>query len=190
MICNKDCFHCTYDDCIYDGMDADDYKEAAERDRALKDSEKSSRQRKIAAKQKAYREANRDENRQLGYLLQKCRKSEVRHGGLHERTAPAERDECGLHFTGRSCIGMIWILVIVLFAATVLSLLYAFGMKDRADEMEEEINEDWRRFANVARSAVKLIEEISEENTALLRKVQSLQAALDKLAAEAREDAK
>lgn len=85
---------------------------------------------------------------------------------------------------------MIWILVIVLFAATVLSLLYAFGMKDRADEMEEEINEDWRRFANVARSAVKLIEEISEENTALLRKVQSLQAALDKLAAEAREDAK
>ena len=85
---------------------------------------------------------------------------------------------------------MIWILVIVLFAATVLSLLYAFGMKDRADEMEEEINEDRRRFANVARSAVKLIEEISEENTALLRKVQSLQAALDKLAAEAREDAK
>jgi DNA-binding transcriptional regulator YiaG len=90
MICNKDCFHCTFADCVYDGMDLDDYREAAERDRSLKDSEKSSRQRKIAAKQKAYyeanrdeiaakqkayREANRDENRLLGSVLQKCRKA-------------------------------------------------------------------------------------------------------------------
>ena len=85
---------------------------------------------------------------------------------------------------------MTWILFIFLFSATVFAFLYAFGMKDRADEMEEEINEDRRRFADVARSAVKLIKEITEENTALLRKVQQLQAALDKLAAEAREDAK
>ena len=85
---------------------------------------------------------------------------------------------------------MTWVIDAVLFVATVSALFYAIEMKNRADEMEDEINEDRQRFAGVARSAVKLIEEITEENTALLRKVQQLQAALDKLAAEAREDAK
>ena len=117
MICNKDCFHCTFSDCIYDGMDLDDYREAAERDLALKDSEKSHKQKKIAAKkkayreanrdeiaakQKAYREANRDENRQLGYLLQKCRKAVgLPQWAVAERLGVSRQQVC--HFeTGRA----------------------------------------------------------------------------------------
>lgn len=36
MICNKDCEHCPYPDCINDEMDWDDYEESAERDKLLK----------------------------------------------------------------------------------------------------------------------------------------------------------
>ena len=55
-ICNKDCFHCPYPDCINDCMDHDDYVEAAERDRELRSTPE---KRKVAAQQRAYREANR-----------------------------------------------------------------------------------------------------------------------------------
>ena len=57
-ICDHDCFHCKFDDCICDDMTQDDYAEARERDFALT---RTAEQKKIAAKQKAYREANRDE---------------------------------------------------------------------------------------------------------------------------------
>lgn len=56
-ICNKDCFHCPYPDCINDDMDHEDYVEAAERDRELRSTPE---KRKLAAQQKAYREANRE----------------------------------------------------------------------------------------------------------------------------------
>ena len=56
-ICNKDCFNCPYEDCINDEMDYEDYKEAAVRDRELF---MTPEKRKIAAGQKAYREANRE----------------------------------------------------------------------------------------------------------------------------------
>ena len=58
-ICNKDCFNCQYPDCVLDELDAEDYRESSQRDRALK--ERTDKQRKAAAQQKAYREANRDE---------------------------------------------------------------------------------------------------------------------------------
>jgi len=35
-ICDKDCFHCPFPDCINDAMDADDYAEARGRDKLLK----------------------------------------------------------------------------------------------------------------------------------------------------------
>ena len=57
--CNKDCFHCPFPDCINDDLDHEDYKELAriEREEIFTKTEK---QRKVAAAQKAYREANRE----------------------------------------------------------------------------------------------------------------------------------
>ena len=57
--CNKDCFHCPFPDCINDDLDHEDYKELAriEREEIFAKTEK---QRKVAAAQKAYYEANRE----------------------------------------------------------------------------------------------------------------------------------
>lgn len=56
-VCDKDCFNCTYADCVNDEMDHEDYREAADRDRELFITP---RKRKRAAYQKAYNKANRD----------------------------------------------------------------------------------------------------------------------------------
>ena len=56
-MCNKDCFHCPFDDCINDKMDASDYAEADDRDRKLNGTEK---QRKHAAAMRSYYEKNRE----------------------------------------------------------------------------------------------------------------------------------
>ena len=61
MTCNKDCFNCPYPDCIVDDMSYEEYRESAERDRELKTSQKSRKEKKTAAKQKAYYEAHREE---------------------------------------------------------------------------------------------------------------------------------
>ena len=56
--CNRDCFHCPFPDCIVDEMDAAERKAHREIDKDLfTDPEK----KRIAAKAKAYREANREE---------------------------------------------------------------------------------------------------------------------------------
>ena len=73
-ICDRDCFHCKYDDCILEELEAVDYDEQRRIEREIvfpQDRKKkivAAKQRayyeanrdKIAAKQRAYREANRD----------------------------------------------------------------------------------------------------------------------------------
>ena len=58
-VCNKDCLHCTQADCINDTMDYADYQasDRLEREIILP---RTAKQRRLAAQQKAYREANRD----------------------------------------------------------------------------------------------------------------------------------
>lgn len=56
-ICNKDCFNCTYADCVNDEMDHEDYREAADRDRELLITPK---KRKRAAYFKVYYKKNRE----------------------------------------------------------------------------------------------------------------------------------
>lgn len=57
-VCNRDCFNCPYPDCVLDEpMSAEEYAEAREREELLKDP----KARKLAAKQRAYYEANREE---------------------------------------------------------------------------------------------------------------------------------
>ena len=58
-VCDKDCLHCTQADCINDTMDYADYQasDRLEREIILP---RTAKQRRLAARQKAYREANRD----------------------------------------------------------------------------------------------------------------------------------
>lgn len=58
-VCNKDCFHCPYSDCILDALDAKDYAELEKIEREIL-FPRSLKQKRLAAYQKAYREANRE----------------------------------------------------------------------------------------------------------------------------------
>jgi len=74
MICDKDCLHCKYPDCINDTLDCADYQELdwlekeiilpkteAQRQKAAQNKAyRDANREKIAARQKAYREANRE----------------------------------------------------------------------------------------------------------------------------------
>ena len=57
-VCNKDCFNCPFPDCVLDELDAEDYRKAKEVDDLLHPQTK--HQKKLAAQQRAYYEANRD----------------------------------------------------------------------------------------------------------------------------------
>ena len=59
MKCNRDCFNCVFEDCIEDELTLEDYKQEAELDKEIL-FPKTAKQKKIAAGQKAYREANRE----------------------------------------------------------------------------------------------------------------------------------
>ena len=56
-VCNRDCFNCPFPDCMLETLEAEDYRMQREAAELLKTPD----QKKIAAKQRAYREANRDE---------------------------------------------------------------------------------------------------------------------------------
>lgn len=57
-VCDRDCLNCVYPDCILDeGPNAAEYREMAQIE---KDLFRTDEQKKVAASQKAYREANRE----------------------------------------------------------------------------------------------------------------------------------
>ena len=56
-ICNEDCFHCPYPDCIRDGMSMREYRESARRDRKLLSDE--CKEKRAAYRREWYR-ANRE----------------------------------------------------------------------------------------------------------------------------------
>ena len=55
--CNKDCEHCPFPDCTWDGLDYEDYRELEALD---KDLTRTPEQKKIAARKRAYYKANRE----------------------------------------------------------------------------------------------------------------------------------
>lgn len=59
MKCNRDCFNCPFDDCIEDELELEDYRAEAEMERELL-FPKTAAQKKVAAQQKAWYEANRE----------------------------------------------------------------------------------------------------------------------------------
>lgn len=58
-VCNEDCFHCPYPDCIRDDLTAATYAELATIDRTIINPP-TLKQRKVAAQQRAYYEANKE----------------------------------------------------------------------------------------------------------------------------------
>ena len=56
----ENCLTCKYPDCLYDGSTPQDFREAHRRDVAARIADKDRRGRKLAAQQRAYREANRE----------------------------------------------------------------------------------------------------------------------------------
>lgn len=59
-VCNRDCFNCVFDDCILEELEAEDYAEQRRIEREIV-KPKSAKEKKIAAYQRAYYEANKDE---------------------------------------------------------------------------------------------------------------------------------
>ena len=58
-VCDRKCFACQFDDCICDDMDYQDYQMSDALEKEIIHP-KTAQQRKVAARQKAYREANKD----------------------------------------------------------------------------------------------------------------------------------
>ena len=86
-VCSKDCFHCPYPDCMLDTVDYDDILEQRRRDRILTQTPEKAKiaacqkayraanREEIAARNKAYREANREKNRKTGLMIRSARKA-------------------------------------------------------------------------------------------------------------------
>lgn len=58
-VCNKDCFHCPYPDCINDGMNTADYRESREIERNVLFTP-TRKQQQLAQYRREYREANKE----------------------------------------------------------------------------------------------------------------------------------
>lgn len=58
-ICNEDCFHCPYDDCIRDDLTAKTYRDLSTIDKEIVNP-KTLKQQHIAAKNREYYETNRE----------------------------------------------------------------------------------------------------------------------------------
>lgn len=58
-ICNEDCFNCPYPDCVRDDLTAATYAELAMLEKTIINPP-TWKQRKVAAQQRAYREANKE----------------------------------------------------------------------------------------------------------------------------------
>ena len=98
-VCDKDCFNCSYDDCILDDLDYDDYKELAAIDKELvRTPEKT----KLAAQQRAYREANKEKlaAQQRAYYQANKEKLAARQRAYYqankEKLAAQQRDFVGV----------------------------------------------------------------------------------------------
>lgn len=59
-ICNRDCFHCQYEDCVLDELAPEDFNTSNELDRAATFDRKGDRAKREATYKKAYYKANRE----------------------------------------------------------------------------------------------------------------------------------
>ena len=86
MQCNRDCFNCIFEDCIVNELLPEDLKEINQRDREIRRDNKDNKRKKIAERQRKYREEHRDEinERQRKNYQRKKNKKPVSVGALYE----------------------------------------------------------------------------------------------------------
>lgn len=77
--CNHDCFNCPYpdvpDECLSDSLTYDEYKESDRLDSESRYERKTNKEKKIAARKKAWHEANRDKLADKQSCIRTVRKS-------------------------------------------------------------------------------------------------------------------
>ena len=96
-VCDRDCFHCPYPDCILDDADISlgEWAESTARDKRLQAAERSDREEKIAAYNAAYRQANKEK---IAARRKERRDAEKRRGGDGEADGPGAADAgAGVH---------------------------------------------------------------------------------------------
>lgn len=100
-VCDRDCFHCPYPDCILDDADISpgEWAESTARDKRLQAAERSDREKKIAAYQAAYYQANKEKIAAYQAARRKERRdAEKRRGGDGEADGPGAADAgAGVH---------------------------------------------------------------------------------------------
>ena len=86
-VCDKDCFRCPHPDCVLDAVDYDDILEQRRRDRILTQTPEKAKiaaydkayyaanREEIAARHKAYRAANREKYVDTGAMIRAARKA-------------------------------------------------------------------------------------------------------------------
>ena len=91
-VCNRDCFNCTFDDCILDVLDAEDYKEQRriEKEILLPKSEK---EKELAAKRRAYYEANKEELAAYQRAYREANKERLRAYGREHMRARRQKEK-------------------------------------------------------------------------------------------------
>lgn len=100
-VCDRDCFHCPYPDCILDDADISlgEWAESTARDKRMQAAERSDREKKIAAYQAAYCQANKEKIAAYQAARRKERRdAEKRRGGDGEADGPGAADAgAGVH---------------------------------------------------------------------------------------------
>ena len=95
-VCDRDCLHCPYPDCVCDEMDYADYQDADRIEREIIHP-RTARQERIAAQQRAYREANRE--RIAAYQRAYCEANWERYNAYHRKYYHRKREEAARNVT-------------------------------------------------------------------------------------------
>ena len=83
-VCNEDCFHCPYPDCVRDDLTAATYAELATLEKTITNPP-TLKQRKVAAQKRAYREANKDKVAAYNRAYYEANKDKWREYGRRSR---------------------------------------------------------------------------------------------------------
>ena len=89
-VCSKDCFNCPFPDCINDALDAEDYRLARQIEAEIT-LPKSQKETQIAAYQRAYYEANKDEIAAYQRAYREAHKDEIAAKRRARRSTPEGR---------------------------------------------------------------------------------------------------
>ena len=100
MVCDKDCFHCKYPDCVLDDLDLEDYRQGRELDKQLRDPPPD---RKRAAYMRAYRAAHKEKKAaymrayRAAHKEEKAAYDQVYRAAHKEEIAAYKRAYCAAH---------------------------------------------------------------------------------------------